>query len=108
MILNKTTDEMINIEIRYADNFYRRFKGLLGKRNIDFAMLFCNLKSSSVHTHFMMFEIDVYFLDKNKIIYEKATLKPWKFYKPKKEAHYILECKKNELKINVGDKLEFI
>lgn len=107
MILNKTTDELINIKINYADNFYRRFKGLMGKRNIDFALLFCNLKKSGIHTHFMMLEIDIYFLDKNKKIYEKATLKPWKFYKPKKEAKYILECEKNKLKLKVGDELEF-
>ena len=107
MILNKTTDELINIKINYADNFYMRFKGLMGKRNIDFALLFCNLKKSGIHTHFMMLEIDIYFLDKNKKIYEKATLKPWKFYKPKKEAKYILECEKNKLKLKVGDELEF-
>lgn len=108
MILNKTTDELINIKITYADNFFKRFKGLMGKRNIDFAMLFCNLKNSGIHTHFMMFEIDVYFLDKNKIIYEKATLKPWKFYTPRKKAKYILETKKDSLKLKIGDKLEFI
>ncbi len=108
MILNKTTDELINIKITYSDNFFKRFKGLMFKRNIDFAMLFCNLKDSSVHTHFMMLEIDVYFLDKEKVIFEKATLKPWKFHKPKKEAKYILETEKNKLKLKVGDKLEFI
>ena len=107
MILNKTTDELINIKIEYSNNFYKRFKGLMGKRNIDYAMLFCNLKNSSIHTHFMMFEIDVYFIDKNKVIFAKTTLKPWKFYKPKKEAKYILECKKNKLKLKVGDQLEF-
>lgn len=108
MILNKTTDELINIKITYADNFFKRFKGLMGKRNVDFAVLFCNLKNSGIHTHFMMIEIDVYFLDKNKVIFEKASLKPWKFYNPKKDAKYILETRKNELKLKIGDKLEFI
>ena len=108
MILNKTTAELINIKIEYADNFYKRLKGLMGKRNIDFALLFCNLKNSSIHTHFMMFEIDVYFLYKEKVIFEKTTLKPWKFYKSRKEAKYILECEKNKLELKIGDKLEFI
>ena len=40
MILNKTTDELINIKIRYADNFFKRFKGLMLKRNIDFVSIF--------------------------------------------------------------------
>jgi len=108
MILNKTTDELINIKIKYADTYFKRFKGLMGKKDINFALLFCNLKDSSIHTHFMRFDIDVYFLDKNKIIFEKTTLKPWKLYKPKKQAHYILETKKNKLKIEIGEKLEFI
>ena len=56
----------------------------------------------------MRFEIDVYFLDKNKVVFEKISLKPWKYYKPKKQAKYILETKKNLLKIKIGDKLEFI
>lgn len=108
MILNKTTNELINIKITYANNFFKRFKGLMLKRNIDFAILFYNLKDSRIHTHFMRFDIDVYFLDENKIIFEKTTLKPWKFYKPQKNANYILETKKDKLKLKIGDKLEFI
>ena len=108
MILNKTTNELINIKIIDANSFFKHFKGLMLKKDIDFAMLFCNLKDSSVHTHFMRFDIDVYFLDENKTIFEKTTLKPWKFYKPKKQASYILETKKNKLKLKIGDKLEFL
>jgi uncharacterized membrane protein (UPF0127 family) len=56
----------------------------------------------------MRTEIDVYFLDENKIVFEKTSLKPWKFHRPKKQAKYILETKKDELKIKIGDKLDFI
>lgn len=108
MILNKTSDELINVKIRYAGNFFKRFRGLMLKRNIDFVMLFTNLTGSNIHTMFMFFEIDVYFLDKNKIVFEKVSLKPWKFYKPEKRANYILETKKDCLKLKIGDRLEFI
>lgn len=108
MILNKTTNELINIKITNANNFFKRFKGLMLKKDIDFAILFYNLKNSSIHTHFMRFDIDVYFLDKDKVIFEKITLKPWKFYKPQKKATYILETKKDKLKLKIGDRLEFI
>lgn len=108
MILNKTTDEMINIKIMTADNFFNRFKGLMLKKDIDFAMLFSNLKDSSVHTHFMRFDLDIYFLDENMTLFEKATLAPWKFHRPKKPATYILETKKDRLKLKIGDKLEFL
>lgn len=108
MILNKTTHQKFNIKITYADTFYRRFKGLMGKKKIDFAMLFLNLTDSSIHTLFMRFDIDVYFLDENKTVFDKTTLKPWKFYRPSKKAEYVLETKKDELKIKIGDNLDFI
>lgn len=108
MILNKTTNEHIKVKIIYANNFFKRFKGLMLKKDIDFVMLFTNLTDSSIHTFFMKFEIDVYFLDNNKNVFEKASIKPWKFYKPKNKAKYILETKKDLLKIKIGDELEFI
>ena len=108
MILNKTSGELLNIRIIYADNFFKRFKGLMLKKDIDFGLLFTNLKDSTIHTSFMRFDIDVYFLDKNKVIYEKTSLEPWKFYKPKKQASYILEIKKDMIKLKIGDKLDFI
>lgn len=108
MILNKTTNKLIDIKIINANNFFKRFKGLMGVKNIDFAMLFCNLTDSSIHTMFMRFDIDVYFIDENYVVFEKVSLKPWKFYKPSKKAKFILETKKDELKINIGDELDFI
>lgn len=108
MIVNKTTGEIINIKVIYANHFFKRFKGLMLKKDIDFALLFTDFMDSSIHTSFMRFDIDVYFLDENRVIFEKTSLKPWKFYKPKKQATYILETKKNELKLKKGDKLDFI
>ena len=108
MILNKTTKKYFDVKITCSNTFYKRFKGLMGKKDIDFAMLFCNLTDSSIHTFFMRFEIDVYFLNENKVVFDKTSLKPWKFYRPKKNAKYVLETKKDELKIKIGDELDFI
>ena len=71
-----------------------------------YGLLFILKYGSSIHTCFMNFTIDVYFLDENKIIFEKVTLKPWKFYKPSKKAKYILETKKNYINLKKGEKLE--
>lgn len=96
------------MEIIYADTFFKRFKGLMGKKQFEKGMLFTDLTDSSIHTMFMRFAIDVYFIDENKTVYDKVTLKPWRFYKPKKWAKYILETRKNKLKLNIGDKLDLI
>lgn len=97
-----------NIKIIYANTFFKRFKGLMGKKDFDDALLFMNLLDSSIHTFFTRFTIDVYFIDENKIIFEKTSLKPWKIYTPKKQAKYILETKKDKLKLKIGDCLDYI
>lgn len=96
------------MNIIVADTFLKRLKGLMGKQDFKDGLLFKNLTDSSIHTMFMRFEIDVYFIDKNKIIYDKVSLKPWKFYRPEKQAKYILETKKDKLKLKIGDRLDFI
>ena len=94
------------IKIKYADNYLKRLLGLMFKKDIDYGLLFILKYGSSIHTCFMNFTIDAYFLDENKMIFEKVTLKPWKFYKPSKKAKYILETKKNYIDLKKGEKLE--
>ena len=94
------------IKIKFADNYLKRLFGLMFKKDIDYGLLFILKYGSSIHTCFMNFTIDVYFLDENKTVFEKVTLKPWKFYKPSKKAKYILETKKNYINLKKGEKLE--
>lgn len=96
------------MKIIYADTFFKRFKGLMGKRDFDHVLVFTNLTDSSIHTMFMRFEIDVYFIDENRMVFDKVTLKPWRFYKPGRQAKYIIETRKGMLKIKIGDYLDFI
>ena len=96
------------MKIILADSIFKRFKGLMCIKEFKDCLLFTNLKDSSIHTMFMRFEIDIYFIDENKIVFEKTSLKPWKFYRQKKQAKYILETKKGKLNLKIGDKLDFI
>ena len=96
------------MEIIYADTFFKRFKGLMGKRDFNNVLVFTNLTDSSIHTMFMRFEIDVYFIDENMVVFDKVTLKPWKFYKPERQVKYIKKKKKGMLELDVNDKIEFI
>ena len=96
------------MKIIYANTFFKRLIGLIGKKGFEDVLVFTNLTDSSIHTMFMRFEIDVYFIDKNKMVFEKISLKPWKFHRPKKQAKYIVETKKGLLKIQLNDEIEFI
>ena len=80
----------------------------MGKKDFNDILVFTNLKDSSIHTMFMRFEIDVYFIDENNVVFDKAILKPWQFYRPEKQAKYILETKKGLLKLKMGDNLDII
>ncbi|MCF0226735.1 MAG: DUF192 domain-containing protein [Methanobrevibacter sp.] len=91
-------------KIKLADSYLKRLKGLMFKKNIDYGLLIETKLGSSIHTYFMNFSIDIYFI-KNNIVFEKTTLAPWSFYKPKKEADYILEFKSNDFKIKKGEEI---
>jgi|DewCreStandDraft_4_1066084.scaffolds.fasta_scaffold05038_9 uncharacterized membrane protein (UPF0127 family) len=79
MVLLKNGKKILkNIEI--ADNFFKRVKGLIGKKHINneygLFIPFCN----SIHTFFMASTIDVIMTDeKLKVIYTKENLKPFGF-----------------------------
>lgn len=95
------------IKIKIADNYFKRLMGLMFKKDIDYGLLIVLKYGSAIHTCFMFFTIDVYFLDENRIVFEKARLKPWRYYKPSKKAKYVLEVKENTLYLNIYEKLDF-
>ena len=72
----KETGKSIQVEI--ADNFIKRFMGLMGRNKIGKAQGLFLTSCNSVHMCFMKFSIDVIYVDKNfkikKIVY---GLKPW-------------------------------
>jgi uncharacterized membrane protein (UPF0127 family) len=75
---------------RVADSPGRRFKGLLGRRNIDAdeGML---LATGAIHTSFMRFPIDVAFLDRNFVVLRTiANLGPWRVAWQRR-AHVVVE-----------------
>ena len=51
------------IEIKYANTFFLRLIGLMGKKEISYGIIFPNC--NSIHTFFMKNEIDVLMLDNN-------------------------------------------
>jgi len=64
------------IELDIAKNFYLKFKGLMGKKNISRGLYFPNC--NSIHMFFMKESIDVLYLNnKGIIISMDKGLKPW-------------------------------
>lgn len=82
------------INLIECKSFFSRFKGFMLKKNINYALLFN--KCNSIHTFFMIENIDVIMLDKDNIIrYYYKNLGKNKVILPKKGV-----CKTIELPIN--------
>jgi len=97
---------MDHIKVIEAKCFKDRLFGLIGKKNIDYCLLFkrCN----SIHTFFMKEAIDVVMTDKdNKIIYIKKNMKKNRIILPKKGVYQTYEFPNNYIKnLKKGDILK--
>ncbi len=96
-------------KINYVEaiSFKDRFIGLMGKKNIDYCLVFP--KCNSIHTFFMKEEIDVVMTDKNlKVLYIKKNMKKNRIILPKKKVYYTFEYPNNFVKdIKKGDILKY-
>lgn len=106
-ITNSFTQEIIASEVKLANTFLSRFKGLLGASPLSSQQGLLISPCQQVHTHFMGYPIEVVFLDKNMHVIDIILeMKPWKISKFYKNAYYVLELQANNaIKINVADKL---
>lgn len=96
----------------YADSFWKKFKGLMFRKDLDHALVFDLGKESkhraSIHSFFVFFAFDAIFLDKDKKIVDMKTVSPFGFFTPKKASRYIVEVPEKTIKENglrIGKKL---
>ncbi len=78
-IINKTNNAVIADEAVVANTPAKRMKGLLGRKELKDGQALILDPCNSIHTFFMLFPIDILFLDKtNKIIKSISCLKPFR------------------------------
>lgn len=84
-------------KIQDCITFKERLIGYMFQKNIKECKRFKNC--NSIHTFFMLENIDIVMTDKNNnIIYTKENLKPWRIILPKKNVYYTYELPKNAIK----------
>lgn len=92
------------IELMECKSFYSRFKGFMGKNNINSSILFN--KCNSIHTFFMKENIDVIMCDKdNVILYYYNNLPKNRIIWPKKGVYKVFETPSGYFDIEVGKKM---
>ena len=75
------------------------------KKNINYGL--CFPKCNSIHTFFMLENIDVIMTDKNyNILYIYKNLKPNKIILPKKNVYYTFELPANKFDFNINAKIK--
>lgn len=89
---------------RVATSFVSRFRGLMGVAQLEPGTGLLLPRTSSVHTHFMRFPIDVVFLDsERRIVSVVAALRPWRLARAK-AAESVLELAAGECeRLELGD-----
>lgn len=90
------------INMYECKSFFSRLKGFMFERKINHALLFnrCN----SIHTFFMITNIDVIMCDKsNQILYFYNSLNKNKIIWPKKKVTKVIELPVNYFNIKIGE-----
>lgn len=102
-------EELIAKNVNMADSFLLRLKGLLGRKSLEEGGIVL-FPCSSIHCYGMKFQIDVFFLDKDKkVIYICENMRP-NTYKAVKGAVYVVELKSgtaSKWRIKAGEALVF-
>ncbi len=90
-----------------ATGFAERSKGLLGRS--DFAGAMVLPRTRSVHTFGMQFAIDVAFCDREMVVLDVVTLRPWRMSVPRPRGRTVVEARAGAFErwgLRVGDSLE--
>lgn len=78
-------------QIEVAADFWQRFCGLMGRKQLADGTGLLLKNCSSIHTCFMKFPIDVVYLDRNFKVLNYETVRPWKLGSLIKGVRHVLE-----------------
>ncbi len=96
-------------QVEHCKNIWQKAIGIMFRWKIDKPLVFYFEYEHIIplHMFFCLFPIDVIFLDSKKRVVEKATLRPWQVYIPKKKAKYVIEMEAGSAKVKIREKVEF-
>lgn len=101
---------MATFKIEKADTFFKRLRGLIGRKSLPLEHGLMIVPCNSIHMLFMRFAIDAVFIDKNFVIKKiAANLQTWTGISFCIGAWAVVEMKAGEssrLNLHVGDTLQ--
>lgn len=97
-------DMILADNVRIADNFIKRFFGLMGKKHLDDGEGLLLMNSPCIHCFFMKIPIDAIYLSREMKVLGVETLKPWRIGKYFRNAAHVLELGEGKAsKVRPGD-----
>lgn len=109
-VLNLTQNTLVAVDVRMADNVFKRFCGLMGKPGLPPFHGLWIVPCNDIHSCFMRFEFDAIFVDKeNRVLHLVERMKPWRVSKFVKGGRAVLELPAGTIEASrtqIGDILE--
>lgn len=109
MLYNVNKDNQVLENLKLANGFLQKFKGLMGRKKLNKSEGLMLFSCSSIHTCFMRFPIDVVFLNMDyEVIALKKGVRPWRMVNFIKKAYITVEMSEGTIdykNIEVGDLL---
>ncbi len=109
--VNAQTGRVVAERVELADGVWSRFRGLMLRRPLEPGCGLLLRPSSSIHTFFMRFPIDVVYLDRaGKVVKVVADMKPWRVSAGGRGARQVLELPSGsaaQAGLQLGDEIEF-
>lgn len=108
----KKEGENIGNRIKVADNFYQRWRGLLGRKDLPEGEGLLLIPCRQIHTYLMSFPLDVLFLNKKReIVALLMEMAPGQKSPYVREGYQVLELPAGTIrlkKLKIGDCLEIV
>ena len=108
-IIDATRGTVVAQDVRLADGIWSRFWGLMGRRALPNDAGLLLKPTSSIHTAFMRFPIDIVFLDRSlQVVKVVPEMKPFRVSVASGGAHSALELNAGaaaEAGVEPGDQL---
>jgi uncharacterized protein len=109
MIKNNSDGQVIIEKHKVCKSLFSKATGLMFRKKADYALVFefNRIKRISLTNYFVLYPIDVLWLDSSKRVVEvKQGFRPFTNYTPKALALYVVELPQGRArKIRIGDEL---
>ncbi len=92
-VRNVTRDIVLIEKGRVANNFWTKFRGLMGVRQLSVGDGLLIQGCNSVHTHFMRIPIDIFYInDQQQIVGIDAAMQSWRIGRRHANATAVIEA----------------